>query len=101
MTGEARKELLTDVKNYLDMTYQDEAADRKLAGMVDRGMNFLDHVAGKELDYTVENQGRQLLFDYCRYARSNDLEEFQNNFRADLVMLRIGNGVEDYAESQV
>lgn len=96
-----RNNILADVKNYLDITYKDNEIDRKLSGIIERGMSYLDDIAGKELDYTEENKGRQLLFDYCRYARSNDLEDFQKNFTADLVMLRIGNGVKEYADRQV
>lgn len=97
MSEEEKQTLMDDVKNYLDITYDDDLADKKLLGIMTRGMNYLNGIAGMELNYTCENQERQLLFDYCRYARSNDLEAFKINFGSDLVMLRIQNGVEDYA----
>jgi len=42
--------LLDDVKNYLDITWEDEATDRKLAGIVAGGMDYLDDKAGERLD---------------------------------------------------
>lgn len=95
------QKLLGDIKNYLDITYKDDGVDLKLQGIATRGMNYLDSIAGINLDYEEEGYGRQLLFDYCRYARSNNLEEFSRNFSSDLVMLRIMNGVEDYAATRI
>lgn len=95
------QKLVGDIKNYLDITYNDAATDLKLQGIVNRGMSYLDNIAGAVQEYTEEGYARQLLFDYCRYARSNNLEEFSRNFNSDLVMLRIMNGVEDYAATHI
>ena len=43
-------ELIDEVKNYLDITYNDEETDRKLSGIVERGKTYLDSIAGKEQD---------------------------------------------------
>lgn len=94
------KEMLGAVRNYLDITYEDEETERKLAGIMERGKTYLNNVAGTELDYEEENGSRALLFDYCRYARNNALELFEENFKTELISLRIGVQVEDYAEQQ-
>lgn len=94
------EELLADVRNYLDITYEDEDGDEKLRGIIRRGMDYLDNIAGKSLRYEEEGIPRALLFDYCRYARNNALELFGQNFRAELIILRIGVQTDDYAEQQ-
>ena len=74
--------------------------DIKLLGIIARGMKYLNNIAGAELDYTVEEKPRELLFDYCRYVRSNALDEFQNNYLPELLTLQISQEVKDYAETE-
>lgn len=81
--------LLEAVRNYLDITWEDAAGDGKLSGIIARGIKYLDKTAGEELDYTVEDKPRELLMDYCRYARSNALDEFQQNYLHELLSLQI------------
>lgn len=88
--------LLVAVKNYLDITWEDPAGDEKLSGIIARGMKYINSVAGAELDYTVEDKPRELLFDYCRYVRSNALNEFKNNYLHELMSLQITQEVADY-----
>lgn len=92
--------MLHDVRNYLDITYADEGIDQKLLGIMERGMDYLDRKAGEAQDYEKEGAARALLFDYCRYARNNALELFEQNFMAELVGLRIGVQTDDYARQQ-
>lgn len=91
--------LLTDIKNYLDITWTDTNTDSKLTGIISRGMKYLDNVAGAELDYSIEDKPKELLLDYCRYVRSNALEQFQNNFKSELLTLQIQQEVKTYAEA--
>lgn len=81
-------DLLEEMKNYLDITWEDEAGDRKLCGILSRGRAYLDHLAGKPLDYEAEGAARALLFDYCRYVRSGALDEFQKNYLHELLALQ-------------
>ena len=92
--------LLEAVRNYLDITYEDPETDEKLTGIIARGRAYLDNVAGVSQDYEKEGLARSLLFDYCRYARSNVLELFEQNFQADLITLRIGVQTDDFAKGQ-
>ena len=89
--------LLDAVRNYLDVTWTDDAGDEKLSGIIARGMKYLNSVAGTELDYTIEDKPRELLFDYCRYVRSNALDEFQTNYLPELLSLQISEEVKAYA----
>lgn len=90
--------LLDAVKNYLDRTWDDPDSDNKLSGIIQRGMKYLDKVAGEELDYTVEDKPRELLMDYCRYVCSNALEDFQKNYLHELLSLQHEYEVRRYAE---
>lgn len=90
--------LLEDVKNYLDITWDDPEGDIKLSGIIKRGMKYIDSVAGGEMDYTVEDKPRELLFDYCLYVRSNALEMFQANYLHELLSFQISQEVRGYAK---
>ncbi len=90
--------LLNDIKNYLDITWEDSAGDDKLSGIIERGIKYIDGVAGQEMDYTVEDKPRELLFDYCRYARSHALDVFQKNYLHELNTLQIVQEVAAYEE---
>lgn len=88
------EQLLTDVKTYLHITWQDENTDNNLTGIIKRGMARLQEIAGVSLDFTVEDLPRSLLFDYCRYANSHALEMFEKNFASELMSLHIKAQVE-------
>lgn len=87
--------LLADAKNYLDITWDDPASDEKLAGILARGMKYLDSIAGRSLDYTAEDKPRELLFDYTRYVRGNALSDFALNYLHELLHLQIRQEVQD------
>ena len=92
--------LLNAVRNYLDITWNDDAGDEKLSGIVARGMKYLDGVAGESLDYMTEDKPRELLMDYCRYVRSNALDEFQQNYLPELLTLQNQKEVARYVAEQ-
>lgn len=93
--------LLIAVKNYLDITWHDIATDNKLSGIIARGIKHIDKIAGAAQDYTVEDKPRELLLDYCRYVRSNALNEFDSNYQHELLSLQIAQEVADYEASDV
>ena len=90
--------LLDAVRNYLDITWEDSAGDEKLSGIIARGIKYIDGVAGIAQNYTIEDKPRELLLDYCRYVRSNALDEFQTNYLPELLHLQIREEVMVYAE---
>jgi len=90
------KGLLDSVKNYLDITWNDTQTELKLTGIVERGMKYIDGISGTAQDYTTEDKPKELLLDYCRYARSNALNEFQFNYKHELLALQINQGVIAY-----
>lgn len=88
--------LLEDVKNYLDITWDDEDTYNKLSGIIARGIKYIDGIAGKEMDYTNEDKPKELLLDYCRYVRSNALDQFKINYISELLTLQMVEEVADY-----
>lgn len=92
-------ELLGDVRNYLNITWVDPEGDIKLLGIIARGIKHLNKIAGAELDYTVEDNPRELLFEYCLYVRSNALNEFEINYQHELLSLQIAQEVKAYVEA--
>lgn len=82
-------DLLSDVRSYLRITWQDSEVDKNLLGMISRGMARLQEIAGVSLDFTKEELPKTLLLDYCRYANSHALEMFEENFASELLSLHI------------
>ena len=91
--------LLDAAKNYLDITWVDTTNDIKLAGILERGIKYLDRIAGAEQDYAIEGDARSLLFDYARYVRSGALDEFAGNYLHELLALQMSTEVADDTES--
>lgn len=89
--------LLDEIKNYLDITWEDEATDRKYSGLIASGMNYLNEKAGEALDYTVDGEGLTLLKDYVRYARDGALDVFENNYLHLLLSMQNNRKVKAYA----
>lgn len=90
MSEEEFQVLLQDVKDYLHISWNDEKTDKNLTGIIKRGMARLKNVAGvSTLDFKEEDLPRSLLFDYCRYANSQALEMFENNFQGELLSLHL------------
>ena len=79
--------MLEELKNYLDITWNDTNTDDKVSGILERAKQILNGYAGTALTYE-DGADKQLLFDCCRYIRSNALEDFKNNFSAELIILR-------------
>lgn len=90
-------QLLADVKNYLDISFDDEEYDKNLYNHLCNGKKMLDDLCGREQNYSQKGTERSLLFDYCRYAVNKNLEYFKKNFREELIGLVIEKEAEKYA----
>lgn len=84
-------ELLAEAKNYLDITWDDNAADNKLAGQLRRGMAYLKAKTGIEPEeYSGDNvnlRAQALLFSFLLYDREGAVDEFERNYRSDIIGL--------------
>ena len=72
--------LLANVKNYLNITWDDEATDEKVCGLIASGSAYLDLKIGGSPDYEADGLPRTLLLEWVRYAWSEALDVFEANF---------------------
>lgn len=91
--------LLDDVKNYLNITWEDEATDNKISGLIASGMVYINAKYGEEADYTKDGMPRTLLMEYVRYARDSALDVFENNYLSLLIGMQNEKAVDKYVES--
>ena len=94
------RQLLTDIRDYLDITWGRPEDDKKLENIMFQGIAYIDGINGKENNYEEHGQPRGLLFDYCRYARSNASEEFAINYQHELIRLQMRTEIDDYDKEQ-
>lgn len=92
--------LFEEVKNYLDITWDmtDEEV-QKLQGIITRGKVTLAEKIGC-CDFEQESQEKALLMNYVMYDRSGALSDFWQNYRGELLSLRLRNKVKEYAEKE-
>jgi hypothetical protein len=89
--------LISAVKDYLNITWDDEATDRKISGLTASGIAYIDLKYGSDADYNADGLPRQLLMEYVRYARDNALEAFENNYKNMLLAMRHERAVNSFA----
>lgn len=93
--------LLDEIKNSLDVTWADEATDKKYCGLISSGMQYLDGKAGGEMDYRDEGGiGLTLLREYVRYARDGAMDVFETNYLHLLLSMQNDRKVKAYAAAQ-
>ena len=97
--------LLADVKNYLNITWADEATDAKINGLIASAAAYLDSKLGGEPDYEADGMPRTLLMEYVRYARDSALDVFESNYQALILTaqnesLVMQNAVESALQAQ-
>lgn len=89
--------LFEDVRNYCDITWEDEGTDRKLLTLIGNGIAYLDSKRGEPADYTADGLPRQLLLDYVRYGRDSALEVFEANYASAILAMQHEVTVARYA----
>lgn len=92
-------DLLDDVKNHLDITWEDGALDRKIAELIVSGQIYIDGKLGERGNYLEAGWPRTLLFEYVRYARDGAADIFENNYMHLLLAMRNERAVQRYAQS--
>lgn len=80
---------ITVLKNYLDVTYDDEDNDRKLYGILKRAEAEIRELCAVPDGAELTDSEEQLLLDCCRYIRANALEDFPVNFGNAILGLRL------------
>jgi hypothetical protein len=83
--------MLDELKNYLNITWDDEKTDEKVSQILDRAKAILKaYACNVDIDYDIPENGveKQLLFDCCRLIYNSGYEDFGTNFTGELVNLR-------------
>lgn len=86
MSEQEKADLLKDVKSYLRITWDGE--DEDIQKMIDRAVSYFDSITGTDVDFVTNGQNRQLLLDRCRYMRNQVIEEFEDNFRSEIINMQ-------------
>lgn len=81
--------LLEEVKNYLNYTWEDANRDTRLVGYIKSSLDYLNGVAGTELDIKTNFLAKELLLNRVLYMNSQALDDFQNNYSGMLNELKI------------
>lgn len=89
----AEEILLEDILNELDITFKDKATTKKIKGYMQRGRARLEQLKGGSIDFAKEMMARELLFSYCRYGRSNAIEQFEPDFAIQLTAFALEEAV--------
>ena len=74
------EQLLADVRDYLQITWTDEATDRRLTDMIQGSAVYLDGVTATANDYTQPGTMRTLLMERVRYQYNGALDAWLNNY---------------------
>lgn len=85
---------LEDVKNELDVTYDNPQTDRKLTGILCRAESKIRKYTGISDDTDFNPEEEELIINYCRYAYNNALEMFEANFQREINEARAVREVE-------
>ena len=90
--------LFLDIKADLDITWEDEATNRKVKNYITQGMSFINDKLGAAGDYLNEGYPRTLLFEYVRYARDKALDVFEANYKSMILAMQNNRKVSAYAK---
>lgn len=85
--------MLEDLKNYLNITWEDDDIDKKLNNLIEESERSLNRIFGVDIDYSDNLEARELLFNRIRYAYNNALEYFETNFSKEILRISLLEGV--------
>ncbi|CEQ19664.1 hypothetical protein [Paraclostridium sordellii] len=85
--------MLDELKQNLQITWDDEEIKQKLERSLSSGKEYLNYIAGVEIDFDNSPFAKNLLLEYGRYFYNNAVEYFETNFQKELTHLQIMNVV--------
>ena len=92
--------LLKDILNALDITFRDSKTKEKMRDIMQQGIGRLEQLKGGTIDFAKEMTARTLLFSFCRYGRSNAIEQFEHDFACQLTSFALEAAVAEMPESE-
>ncbi|WP_431030050.1 hypothetical protein [Lysinibacillus sp. LZ02] len=95
-----KAELLTELKDNLQITWEDDVTDRSLVRFITSSKNVLNELCNGELEYAAGSTERELLLERCRYMWNNATDSFRENYRKDLQRLSMKYAVKKFKEKE-
>ena len=93
--------LLQEVKDHLNITWDEEETNRKIERIIKDAIATLNWKLGAKIDYSEEEgQEHNLLLDYCMYAYNQCTNEFDNNYFNEIMQIRQQYEVIQYEQSK-
>ena len=71
---------------------------KKLSGIIERGKAYLKGKIG-QCNFEEETPEKELLLNYCMYARAGQIDEFIKNYKQEIIALQIHNWREHNAKT--
>lgn len=90
---------LSEIKNYLNVTYDDGAVDEKINSISVRAEMQIRNWVGIDSKKAPTEPEKQLFLDLCRYIFNNAFEDFEQNFSSLITAARALREIE-HAEAQ-
>lgn len=91
---------LQEVKDHLNITWQDEDTDRKLERIIEDAKSTLNYKIGYNIDYLQSGMEHNLFLNYCMYSWNNCTNEFDTNYFNEIMQLRQKYEVIQYEEDE-
>jgi len=82
-------ELLHFVEDVLNLNHLDEVGENRLRHFIEMSMGRLTDIAGTTLDFYSDPLARELLVNRVNYAMCNALDDFDTNYRSELIQLHL------------
>ena len=93
-------QLLVELKNHLQITWDDSATNKRLSTSIKNGKRFFNDLCEHEFTFEEGSTERELLMERCRYDWNNALDEFKTNFKSDLSKLIMDIAIMQYEEAK-
>lgn len=92
--------LVEQLKERLNITWEDASTENKLSNIVEDAKIILDHKLGAEIDYSKAGMERNLFMNYCLYAWNDCANEFDKSYLSEIYQIRNKYKVKRYAEKK-
>ncbi|PTY79624.1 hypothetical protein B5V89_05100 [Heyndrickxia sporothermodurans] len=90
-------DLLIELKDKLQVTWDDEATNRYLAGLIKKGQSYFNALCGTKFSFEEDSPERELLLERCRYGWNNALDDFEKNFHSELSRLILITAMNEFS----
>lgn len=91
------EQILSELKNHLDITYSDPDTNKKICNIAVMGMHRIDDLAGTAQDYENDPEAWMLLVNFVRYEMNGVMHLWEKNFSREILEFVIDKEAKDYA----